>query len=86
MPVDLKIARAFVYHAADGLDYELGICAYPAMDDAFANDWYVQSFTEAAIVAAGRTLFQWRRLLALDPAYGRRRHLLGVTSHHHPIG
>jgi hypothetical protein len=67
MPVDLKIARPFVYSAADGVRYEFGCGLYPAMDDAFAADWFVQHHCEAEVIKRG-PLVQQRQLLGLDLA------------------
>ena len=44
---DLKIAHPFVYSAADGMQYELGLGVYTNMSQEFCDDWFVQAHTEA---------------------------------------
>jgi hypothetical protein len=66
----LKVARPFCYSSPDGNVYELGIAVYDNMSDEFCTDWWVNYHTEAAVLARGLLLFQWRDLLGLDPTTG----------------
>ncbi len=65
MPVDLHVARPFLFNAADGNRYELPIAVLPGMSDAFAADFWVVAHTEAAVLARGGRLFQWREVQQL---------------------
>ncbi len=59
MPVDIHVARPFIFNSPAGR-FEFGIAVYPAMDDAFAADPWVAAHLEDAVVARGGTLFQFR--------------------------
>ncbi len=63
MPVDIKVARPFIFNSPAGR-FELGIAVYPGMDDAFAADPWVVAHCEDAVVARGGTLFQFRTTIS----------------------
>ena len=75
---DYKCARPFTFSDATGKRWEVGIALYPSMSDEFVNDWYIQSHSEATVLAAGRMLYQQRDILAIDPATGNYVPFLGA--------
>jgi hypothetical protein len=70
MPQDLSVGRPFIFHDANGAAWELGVAVYPNMSQEFCDDWWIKYHAEAAVIARGELLIQWRDLLALDPADG----------------
>jgi hypothetical protein len=76
MAVDLKFARPFIINDATGRLWEVGIGVYPACDDSWATNPFVQVNTEEAVRARGGWLAQWRWLNNARPPDPKARPLL----------